>query len=96
MITQDDLKKIEELFKRLIIQGVWHLVTKEDIKPLATSDQISHLPTKEEFFKRMDTLSGEVKAMRETQELHASDHSEANDRLDVIEKHLKITPRVSL
>ena len=91
MLTKGDLKKIEDLVKRLIIQGVWHLATKDGIKLLATSDQVSHLPTKEEFFTRMDKLSGEVKTMRESQELHAGEHKTINDRLHKIENQFHIS-----
>jgi hypothetical protein len=54
-------------------------------------EKIKLLPTKEEFFSRMDGLSGEVKDMREAQELHAGDHMEINDRQEKIEKRLKIS-----
>lgn len=42
---------------------------KEELK-----NEIKFLPTKEEFFSRMDTLSGEVKAMREEQSIHSEQH----------------------
>lgn len=31
------------------------------------SEQISHLPTKDEFFERMDFIAGELKAIRVVQ-----------------------------
>lgn len=52
-------------------------------------EKIKFLPTKDEFYAKMDELLGEVKAMRESQELHAGTHSEINDRLDNLEKVLK-------
>lgn len=37
-------------------------IVKEEIK-----GEIKHLPTKDEFYNKMDELMGEVKAMREEQ-----------------------------
>ncbi len=52
------------------------------------------LPTKEEFFKKMDELMGEVKAMRESQELHAGQHSRLDDLLDLYDKRLTQLERI--
>ncbi len=52
-------------------------------------EEIKFLPTKDEFFDRMDALMGEVKAMRESQEIHAGSHSEINDRIEKLEKVLQ-------
>lgn len=49
------------------------------------------LPTKEEFAKRMDTLSGEIKAVRDAQELHANQHSEIDDRFERVDKRLGVS-----
>ena len=54
-------------------------------------DEIRLLPTKEEFFSRMDKLSGEIKAMRDEHDLHAGQHRQINDRFDTIDKHIGIS-----
>ena len=103
MLTKDDLKKIDELVKRLIIAGIWHLPTKDDIKQLATSDQVSHLPTKNEFFTRMDKLSGQLLKVEQSLTLHDGQHAEihdheeqADERLKTIEKRLGIKSPATL
>lgn len=52
-------------------------------------EEIKFLPTKDEFFDRMDKLMGEVKAMRESQEIHAGSHTEINNRLEKLESILE-------
>lgn len=52
-------------------------------------EEIKFLPTRDEFFTKMAELMGEVKAMRESQEIHAGTHTEINDRLEKLEKALQ-------
>lgn len=59
---------------------------KEELK-----NDIKLLPSREQFFRRMDKLSGEIKAKREAQDLHSDQHSQINDRFDRIDKHLGIS-----
>lgn len=82
MLSLQDLLKLQKMIAETI---------DEKLKQFY-EDHIKYLPTKEEHFKRMDTLSGEVKAMREAQELHSGDHSRLSDRLETVEKHLRIAP----
>ncbi len=49
-------------------------------------DEIKHLPSKEDFYYQMAKLMGEVKAMRDSQELHANSHKEINDEIDKLKK----------
>ena len=55
------------------------------------------LPTKEEFFRRMDTLSGQLLKIEESQTLHNGQHTEIHDheqdiveRMETVEKKLGI------
>lgn len=64
--------------------------TVDEIRKIV-QEEIKFLPTKEEFFSRMDKLSGEIKATREEQVLHAEQHGKINDRLDKHDKHLGIS-----
>jgi vacuolar-type H+-ATPase subunit E/Vma4 len=45
-------------------------------------EKIKHLPTKDEFYTRMDELIGEVKAMREEQRVITGKISEHTDTLE--------------
>ncbi|OGG08936.1 hypothetical protein A2154_02685 [Candidatus Gottesmanbacteria bacterium RBG_16_43_7] len=60
-----------------------------DGKLESINEKISHLPTKAEFFSRMDKISGELKTMREEQKLLAGQNRRVNDRLD--RHHKRIT-----
>ena len=51
-------------------------------------EKIGLLPTKEEFFSRMDKLSGEVLAMRQEFTLHTGQHEDITDRFERVDKHL--------
>jgi hypothetical protein len=48
--------------------------------------KILFIPTKDEFFTRMDKLSGEIQKVREEQTLHQGQHREINDCLDRLGK----------
>jgi predicted nuclease with TOPRIM domain len=83
MLTQNDVKVIEEIVEEKI------------------SAKTKLLPTKEEFFSKMDEVMGELKNTRESLDLHAGQHAdihdefEANDdRIKRLEKHLHIAPVV--
>ncbi len=54
-------------------------------------EKIKLLPTRDEFFTQMLELLGEVKSMREAQELHSGDHARINDRLDSHDKYHNIS-----
>lgn len=59
-ITNNDLKKIKEVFELVFVEKVEEL-------GLVTKDDIKHLPTKEEFYAKEDALMKEVKDVREEQ-----------------------------
>ena len=79
MLTQDDIKEIENIVEEKI------------------DEKTKLLPTKDQFFQRMDDLSGQMKKLQETLDLHDGQHVEIHDhqestdgRLNVIEGKLDI------
>lgn len=46
----------------------------------------------DKMYVKLDTFIGEIKARREEQTLHSDQHKTVNDRLDVVEKHVGISP----
>ncbi|OGG15763.1 hypothetical protein A3D77_07875 [Candidatus Gottesmanbacteria bacterium RIFCSPHIGHO2_02_FULL_39_11] len=57
-------------------------------------DKLSHLPTKEEFYTKIDALMTDVKAMREEQAVIAGKKDKIEDheqRIEKIEQHLNFS-----
>jgi hypothetical protein len=82
-LDKDDLKAIE---------GVMQVTLDEAIEEkLVTKDDVSHLPTKDEFYTKMDEVMGELKAIREEQALQSQHLSDHDDRIEKIEDHLGIS-----
>ena len=82
-LDNDDLKAIQGLIQ----------VTVEEVietKGLVTKEDISHLPTKDEFYSKMDEVIGELKTIREEQALQSQHLSDHDDRIQKIENHLGI------
>ena len=52
-------------------------LTKNIIK-----EEIKHLPTKDDFYDRMDQLRGEIKAVREEQSIISGKFSEHTDQIE--------------
>jgi len=80
MATLDgnDLKAIQDLIEVTVDEVIEKrgLVTKEDL---------SLLPTKDEFFGKMDEVIGELKANREEQAVLGHQVSDHGDRLEKLE-----------
>jgi predicted nuclease with TOPRIM domain len=51
-------------------------------------EKLSHLPTKDEFYTKMDEVMGELKTIREEQTLISHKVSNHEDRIEKIETHL--------
>ena len=79
------------------------MLTQDDVKEIERiveekiDEKTKLLPTKDQFFQRMDDLSGQMKKIQETLDLHDGQHvaihdqDESNDeRFKVIEKKLDI------
>ena len=80
ILGDDDLKAIREVIKVTIDEAIE--------EKLVTKDDISHLPTKEEFYTKMDEVKGELKTIREEQTLQSQHLSDHDDRIEKIESHL--------
>ena len=80
-LDSEDLKAIKDLVE----------LTIEDVierKELVTKSDLSHLPTKDEFYTKMDAVMGELKTIREEQTLLSHRVSNHEDRIEKIESHL--------
>ena len=83
-LDSEDLKAIKDLIE----------VTIEDViekKELVTKSDLSHLPTKDEFYTKMDEVMGELKTIREEQPLLSHRVSNHEDRIEKIESQLGIS-----
>ena len=83
-LDKDDLKAIQGLIQ----------VTVEEVfetKGLVAKEDISHLPTKDEFYSKMDEVMGELKTIREEQTLQSQHLSDHDDKIEKIETHLGIS-----
>ncbi|KKR72104.1 MAG: hypothetical protein UU16_C0046G0018 [Candidatus Woesebacteria bacterium GW2011_GWA2_40_7] len=77
-LTKSDFEAFKELIKvTLEEQTETFLATKEDIK---------HLPTKDEFYSKMDEIMGELKATREEVVMFSDLNRKVNDHDERIEK----------
>jgi len=79
-LTDTDLKNVKELVK----------VSIDEDETLARKEDLKHLPTKNQFYEKIDEIVGELKGIRE--ELPIINHQISNheDRIDNIEKKLQI------
>ena len=80
-LDNDDFKAIKGLMQVTIEEVI-------ETKGLVTKEDISHLPTKDEFYTKMDEVMGELKDIREEQALQSQHLSDHDDRIDKIESHL--------
>ena len=83
-LDNDDLQAIKDLIE----------VTVEDLierKELVTKSDISHLPTKDEFYGTMDKVMGELKAIREEQAVQSQHLSDHEDRIERIESRVGVS-----
>ena len=78
MLSKKDFDKFEELMRQV----------DDDELDRKIPYYIKYIPTKHEFFDRMDKLMGEVKTMRESQEIHAGSHIEITERIEKLESIL--------
>jgi hypothetical protein len=83
-LDKDDLKAIKGLIEVTVDEVI-------EAKGLVTKEDISHLPTKDEFYTKMDEVVGELKTIREEQPLQSHKLSNHEDRIERIESHLGIS-----
>jgi len=58
-----------------------HLVNNDDIQKIV-KEEIKHLPSKDDFFGKMDEVMGELKTIREEITLLGGRQSENSDQLE--------------
>jgi hypothetical protein len=64
-----------------------HLVSSEDIRKIV-KEEIKHLPSKDDFFGKMDEVMGELKTIREEVTLLGGRQSENSDQLEDHEERI--------
>ncbi len=73
------------------------MLTQDDLEEIKTlvkdvvKEETRLLPTKDEFFSRMDKLSGEIQKVREERTVHTGDYRRITDRFHRIDRHLHIS-----
>lgn len=68
--------------------------TREEVEKIVEEKldaKIRFIPTKDEFFTRMDKLSGEIQKVRDEQVMHADHHSQIDDRFERVDAHLGVS-----
>jgi len=82
-LDTDDLQKI----KQLIEVSLGEVIETT----LVTKDDLGHLPTKDEFYSKMDEVMGELKATREEVAVQTHQVADHDDRLEKLENHVGIS-----
>ena len=80
-LDDSDLKAIKGLIEVTLDEK---LDEKLDVK-------LSHLPTKDEFYGKMDEVMGELKTIREEQTLQSQHLSDHEDSIQNIKYHLDMS-----
>jgi predicted nuclease with TOPRIM domain len=81
ILGDDDLKAIKNLIE----------VTVDEKLDEKLDAKLSYLPTKDEFYGKMDEVIGELKAIREEQAAQSHKLSNHEDRIQKVENHLGIS-----
>ena len=93
--TKDDLKQLAEdlgdRYLKVFETKTDHQQSYDELKNL-----IKNLPTKEEFFSRMDKLSGEYKKNDQEHTIQAGQLSSQSDKLEDHEKRITTLEQNSL
>jgi hypothetical protein len=80
-LDNDDIKAIKTLIE----------VAFDEQFEERLDEKLSHLPTKDEFYTKMDEVMGELKSIREEQAVQSQHLSDHEDRIEKIENHLGIS-----
>ena len=83
-LDNDDLKAIKDLMAETLEEVI-------EKRELVTKSDISHLPTKDEFYGKMDEVMGELKTIREEHVVQGHQLSNHEDRIEKVESHLDIS-----
>ena len=81
ILDNDELNAIKDLINVTVDEVI-------ERKELVTKSVLSHLPTKDEFYSKMDEVVGELKAIREEQTVQSHQFSDHEDRIEKVESHL--------
>ncbi len=83
-LSDKDFERMEESIGTIFDQKIEekHLVTLEDI---------NHLPTKDEFFKKEDEVLTELQKLREEVSVTTHQYKRTNKKVDLIDDHLGIS-----
>ena len=90
---KNDLKQLQNLRNDIVDTLVAYIDKRIDkaVEPLATKNDIKHLPTKEEFFTRMDQLAGKYQNFSVEAPNIAKKLSDLEIRVDKIEDKLGLS-----
>src|SRR4030095_10488748 len=80
-LDASDLKAIKGLIE----------VTFDEKLDEKLDERLSHLPTKDEFYEKMDEVMGELKTIREEQALQNQHQADYDERIEKRESHLGIS-----
>jgi len=90
MLTKSDLQQIGKLVKAILNAELFDF--RGEVKKIV-KEQIKHLPTKDEFYTKMDKVITELQKVREEQTIQSGWKDEIADldnRVKKIEKHVGI------
>lgn len=83
-LTKPDLGAIKILVEEVIEEKT------ESV--LATKDDLKHLPTKDDFYGKMDEVMGELQAIREEHTVSSGQVSDHEDRITLLEEKTGLAP----
>ena len=84
-LDPDDLKAIHNLIEVTVDEVI-------ERKELVTKGDLSLLPTKDDFYNKMDEVMGELKTIREEQIMLSHQVSDHAARIEKVETHLGFSP----
>lgn len=84
MLTKLDLQQIGKLVKAILTEELFDL--REEVK------KIKLLPTRDEFFKKMDEVITELQKERDDHTVMRGQLGDHEERMEKIEKKLHISP----
>lgn len=64
----------------------------ESLVQNTVKEEIKHLPTKDEFYGKMDEVMGELKAIREEHTVFSGQISDHEDRITLLEEKTGLAP----
>jgi hypothetical protein len=80
-LDNEDLKAIKDLMN----------VTFDERLDEKLDEKLGHLPSKDEFYGKMDEVMGELKTIRVEQAVQSHQLSDHSDRIEKIESHVGIS-----